>query len=187
MRSTLICPPGFAPSAAIRDVLIRFVNSREGCSWRGPTRTLRRPRTRVPCGLVLDVGRASGPAVLIAVLFEQSHLLAPLEQMPFQVPCALASHPEPDVEMVIVADVNLPDGQVPVLVGVVNELLGGLRAVLVREHLLDFRPAREERLFCAFKRVAYLDDEREDAGRERAALLQIVTVAALKVGRRSWC
>src|ERR1044072_968283 len=110
---------------------------------------------------------------------------------------SLAAHAEGDVEdgplpalQVVGRVVDVADGQIPVAVHVVDEVVGELAGLnLVGMYLPDLGLAGEERRVAAGQLVPHLDGEAEGAGVGRSLLLgDSVAAAALglppAVGRR---
>nr|ART40728.1 L321 [uncultured bacterium] len=131
-----------------------------------PRPPMRNRLCRGLCGVKLHLRTATGRADLYVLVENYAHLFTLIEQVRVYVP-AFSADPERSVEVIgIGVDDEVADGHVPVLVHEIDKVVNGLRAILVRQNLLDFRLPGEECRVGSSKLVSHLDGEayRPDSG-----------------------
>ena len=118
------------------------------------------------CGVKLHLRIATGFADLYVLVEDNTHFLTLIEQVRFRV-AGFSAEPERDVEVIVIGiDNEVADRHVPVLVHKIDKVVGGLRAMLVRQNLLDFRLPGEDCRLGPGEFVPHLDVEtyRADSG-----------------------
>ena len=135
------------------------------------------------CGMVLHDGPATGFPHLCAVHENDADVFALVEQVRLRV-IAAAAQPQRNVDSWIVGlshvVVDMADGQVPVVINVIDPLAGSSRAGRIRAGLRDLHPASEERRVCALQFVPYLNGEVDWAGVDRPLVFGDAVSAALE-------